>query len=38
MTKSEIHKDEVDGMISVLSLLDNEELKRESLQNLIVFG
>jgi len=33
-----IKKDEVDGMISVLSLLDNEELKRESLQKLIVFG
>jgi hypothetical protein len=38
MTKSKIHKDEIDWLISVYKTSDDEELKSESLENLLNFG
>ncbi len=38
MTKTKIHKDEVDWLISVFKTSNDEELKKESLEKLLKFG
>ena len=38
MTKSKIHKDEINWLISVYETSEDEELKKESLEKLLVFG
>jgi hypothetical protein len=38
MNNSDLHKDEVDWLISVYKTSEDEDLKRESLQNLLNFG
>ena len=38
MTKSKIHKDEVDWLISVYKTSEDDELRNESLEKLLIFG
>lgn len=38
MTKSKIHKDEVDWLISVYKISEDDELRNESLEKLLIFG
>ncbi len=38
MTKSKVHKDEIDWLISVYKTSEDEELMNESLEKILDFG